>query len=70
MHIGEIIQQKVKEKGMTVAGFAKILNCSRANVYKIYAKYSIDTSVLKHISKILEFDFFKLYSEELNDEKV
>ena len=63
MHIGSLIRQKVDEKGITIVRFADQLACTRANVYKIFSKKSIDTDTLLRISMILEFDFFEIYSQ-------
>lgn len=51
---------------MTVVRFADKLSYSRANVYKIFEKKSIDTDLLMRISSILEFDFFKEISETIH----
>lgn len=64
--IGRIIKHILKEKGCTVVWFAERLKCSRTNVYKIFEKRSINTDELMRISLILNYDFFRLYSEELN----
>lgn len=53
---------------MTIVSFSSRLSCTRANVYKILEKKSIDTDLLLRISKILDYDFFKLYSKELDNE--
>ncbi len=50
---------------MTVVNFAKQLGCHRTHVYRIFESSSIDTTTLLHISVILEYDFFKLYSEKV-----
>ncbi|MCQ2222498.1 MAG: helix-turn-helix transcriptional regulator [Bacteroidaceae bacterium] len=65
MHIGEIIRQKVKERGKSVVWLSRELSCSRTNVYKLYDKSSIDTDVLLRLSVILNCDFFAFYSQEL-----
>lgn len=65
IHIGEKIRQKVEEQGHTSVWLARELGCHRTNVYKIYDKRSIDTSVLLRISRILHYDFFQLYSMEI-----
>ncbi len=66
MHIGSVIRQKVSEKGFTVTWLAGQLAYSRTNVYKIFHKRSIDTDVLMKISRILDFDFFSLFSDSLH----
>ena len=65
MHIGQLIKQKVEERGKTVSWLARELSYCRTNVYKIYDKKSIDTDLLLRISFLLNFDFFKAYSEEV-----
>ena len=67
IHIGHVIKNKVEEQGKTTVWLAQKLGCHRTNMYKIYEKRTIDTGVLLHISDILGFDFFKLYTEELNN---
>lgn len=66
MHIGRLIRQKVEERHKTVVWLACELSCHRSNVYKIYEKSSIDTDVLLRLCRILDYDFFSLYSEEIH----
>ena len=56
-HIGEIIRQKVEEKGMSKMDFADAINCCRRNVYDIFKRKRINETQLKSISKVLNFDF-------------
>ena len=63
--IGERIKQELKRQGKTSVWLAKQLGCHRTNIYKVYGRASIDTGMLLHISKLLNYDFFKLYSEIL-----
>lgn len=65
--IGLIIKSKLKEKKQSVVWFAGQLGCSRTNIYKIFRKKSIDTDELMKISRILNFDFFKIYSDKLKN---
>ena len=62
--IGERIKQELKRQGKTSVWLAKQLGCHRTNIYKFYAKSSIDTGMLLHISRILGYNFFKLLSDE------
>ncbi len=66
MHIGERIAQILHEKEITVVSFAQQLCYTRANIYKILSKKSIDTDLLLRISAILEHDFFSEYQHELS----
>lgn len=67
MHIGNLIKQQLEEQGRSVVWFARKLSYSRTNVYKIFEKPSIDTSLLLRISSILNYDFFKYYTDSLKD---
>ncbi|HKC68997.1 MAG TPA: helix-turn-helix transcriptional regulator [Bacteroidia bacterium] len=58
IHIGEIIKEAVKEKKMDVTEFAKKINYTRRNVYKIFNKPSIETDVLVKISEVLGENLF------------
>lgn len=59
LHIGSLIESKIKLKGMTYAEFARRLNCNRTTVYNIVRSSSIDTERLRKISQILEYDFLR-----------
>ena len=63
--IGERIKQELKRQGKTSVWLAQQLGCHRANIYKVYERATIDTGMLFHISKLLNFDFFKLYTDLL-----
>lgn len=65
IHIGSIIKEKFDELGLPVSWFAKELCCDRTNVYSIFKRESIDTSLLVKISIILNHDFFRYYSDNL-----
>ncbi len=64
MHIGKKIQEAVKRSGLSVTEFASKINYSRRNIYSIFDKQSIDTSLLVKISEVLEHDFFTHYSAD------
>ena len=66
IHIGTIIEGKLKEKSMTVTEFADKINRERSTVYDIFTRKSIDTELLVLISKALDYDFIRTvyYGEE------
>lgn len=64
--IGKLIQKKMEEKELTVVWLSKEVPCSRANIYKLFNKTTIDTEMLFRISHIIGFDFFQYYSQGLN----
>lgn len=65
IHIGQLIRQKMEERGMTVSSLSRAYGCSRVNMYKIFDKSSIDTAMLLRFSQLLDFNFFQSYSDEL-----
>ena len=58
LHIGHLVKAVFDESGLTVAEFAKRIHCDRTNVYKIFARQSLDTELLVKISKALQHNFF------------
>lgn len=70
LHIGHEIHNKLKEDGHTVVWLASQLSCSRTNVYKIFEKENLDTGVLHRICLILNTDFFKMFSDNLEKDAI
>jgi plasmid maintenance system antidote protein VapI len=64
IHIGKLILEKVKEKGISKSAFARNINKSRQNVQDIFKRESIDTQLLSEIGEVLEVDFFELLSKK------
>ena len=60
MHIGLHIKEVFDNgpKAWTITWFAHELNCDRRNIYDIFARQSIDTTLLMRISIILGYNFF------------
>lgn len=72
IHIGKIIRKHLEEAGMTKSEFARRLETSPQNIYGIFKRRSVDTELLKSISRILYYDFFQYYSSGsliVHDEK-
>ncbi len=61
IHIGELIEQRIAEIGITKAEFGRRISTSRQNVNTILKKKSLDSDVLRRVSKVLKCDFFKYY---------
>ncbi len=64
IHIGKKIKEELYKQGVSVTAFAKKINRSRNVVYDIFERESIDTDLLNKISRILNCDFFSLYSSQ------
>lgn len=68
-NIGQEILKEVKAKYPSVTAFAKDLCKSSSATYEIFGKTSLDTDLLLKVSKLLERDFFREFSEKcLNGE--
>ena len=65
LSIGPIIEAELRRQERTVAWFSRKIHCDRRNIYDIFHRDSIDTSLLFKISGVLGVDFFHLYSSEL-----
>lgn len=61
--IGRIIEEELKRQHKSVIWLSKQINCDRRNVYDIFHRDTIDTSLLLRISVVLNVDFFKIYSD-------
>ncbi len=66
--IGNEIKKELKRQERSVSWFARKLYCDRSNIYSIFKRKSLDSDLLWRISRILEHDFFKEYSESLEED--
>lgn len=64
--IGQRIKEELQQQERTVSWLARKLNCTRAAVYRIFAKNSIDTSLLSIISQILRHNFFQDLADDVD----
>jgi glycogen synthase len=62
LHIGKEIKKIVEKKGWSIAHFAKTASMSYRNTLYLFERTDVSIDQLVHISKILEYDFMKLYS--------
>ena len=62
--IGQRIKDELVRQERTVSWLARKLNCTRAAVYRIFAKNSIDTAQLTVISQILHYNFFRELADD------
>lgn len=65
VHIGSKIKEKLQEQGRTIVWFSNQINCDRTNVYDIFKRPNIDCELLFVISKVLNFNFFSYYTDNL-----
>ncbi|GAB0155836.1 hypothetical protein CHRYSEOSP005_10980 [Chryseobacterium sp. Alg-005] len=65
IHIGQFIKERVAEKEITAERICNFLNKDEDFIEQVYDSKSIDTDLLLRWSKLLEYDFFRLYSSHL-----
>ncbi|MBR1546105.1 MAG: helix-turn-helix transcriptional regulator [Prevotella sp.] len=66
VNIGQRIKEELQRQERTVSWLARKLNCTRAAVYRIFDKNSIDTALLANISQVLHHNFFEELSEDID----
>lgn len=64
-HIGQLIRQELRRQAKTNQWFAEQINVNPRTVNKIFQKSVIDTHQLLLISRCLNVDFFRCYSDFL-----
>lgn len=65
LNIGSMIKDNVAKKGLEMKRICKFLNCTEKEILKMYQSETLDTEVVLRWSKLLEYDFFRLYSQHL-----
>lgn len=65
IHIGQLIKIKTAESGIELSRICKFIQLNENDILKMYESKNIDTELLLKWSKILEYDFFRLYSQHL-----
>lgn len=65
IHIGKYLKTKVEESQISQDRISNFLNATDDEIRVMYRSESIDTHLLLRWSKLLEYDFFRLYSQHL-----
>lgn len=63
--IGKLIKERVNELSVDTSRICKFLKCTEDGITEMYKAKSIDSDILLRWSKLLEYDFFRLYSQHL-----
>jgi len=64
IHIGKKIREEVDRQNIPITAFSKKISRSRNVVYDIFERESVDTDLLNKIGKVLNCDFFSIYSAQ------
>ena len=65
IHVGNLIIQRVAEKGFDSVRICKFLKCTDPEWKSIQSQKSLDTDIILKLSTLLEYDFFRVYSQYL-----
>ena len=65
IHIGTLINQAVTESGIEMSRICNFFKCKEKEVTEMYQAKSLDTEILLKWSKLLEYDFFRIYTQHL-----
>ncbi|HCA08931.1 transposase [Chryseobacterium sp.] len=65
IHIGQLIEQRAKEMATDPVRIGAFLKCTEEDIENTYRSKSLDSAVLLRWSKLLEYDFFRIYSHHL-----
>ncbi len=66
MHVGQLIEQELKQQQRSQAWLARAIFCTPTNVRKILSRPYIDTDMLCRISKALNHNFFDDLAKSMN----
>lgn len=65
IHIGKFIEKRWEELQISQERTCNFFKCSEDEIQKMFKSENLDTLLLLKWSKILEYDFFRLYSHHL-----
>lgn len=65
IHIGHLIEKRVEESDIEMSRICDFLNCSETEIQEMYKKASIDSFYLLRWSKLLAYDFFRIYTQHI-----
>lgn len=60
-----MILAKVEEMEIESSRICKFFKCSEKDIHEMFNSHSIDSELLLKWSKLLEYDFFRIYSQHL-----
>ncbi|QIY90252.1 transposase [Chryseobacterium gallinarum] len=65
IHIGKLIQIRTDEKKLDKDRICSYLKCTEDELERMYEAKSMSSELLLKWSKLLEYDFFRIYSQHL-----
>ncbi len=65
IHIGSYIENKVKEDNISIDRIISFLKIEESEIFQMYTDKDLPTDILLKWSKLLKYDFFRIYSHHL-----
>lgn len=65
IHIGELIKLQVEGNKIDTSRICNFMNCTEKEISEMYSQKNLCTDVLLKWSKLMKYDFFRLYSQHL-----
>lgn len=65
IHIGILINKAVTESGTEMSRICSFLKCSKEEIVKMFTKENLSTDILLKWSNLLDYDFFRVYTQHL-----
>lgn len=65
IHIGSLISKQITERGVEMPRICNFMNCTEGEVEDMISSEDLPTDILLRWSKLLEYDFFRIYSQHL-----
>ena len=65
IHIGQMIKERIAESEMETLRICNFFNCTEDEVIEMYQQENLPTDILLRWSKLLEYDFFRIYTQHL-----
>ena len=65
IHIGILINKAVTESGIEMSRICSFLKCSKEEIEKMFTKENLSTDILLKWSNLLDYDFFRVYTQHL-----
>jgi len=65
INVGHLIHEEVKAKKIESGRICKFMNCTEKEIEDMYKATDLPTNILLKWCKLLEYDFFRIYSQHL-----
>ncbi|RKS96406.1 transposase [Chryseobacterium defluvii] len=65
IHIGQTVEQGVADRKIELFRICNFFTCTEEEIKEMYQQKSLETETLLKWSKLLNYDFFRVYSQHL-----